>query len=109
MTAKTLGKARAPPYSSARRPAGPAGASRPGAKRRVSAERCQSGRLGRSRKPLCGQPYRGFESHPLRHSVQRTVSVVLIATTYADFIWSKLAPRLQPPPINPLESFYSLG
>jgi hypothetical protein len=30
-------------------------------------ERCQSGRLGRSRKPLCVQAYRGFESHPLRH------------------------------------------
>jgi hypothetical protein len=23
----------------------------------------------RSRKPLCGYPYRGFESHPLRHSI----------------------------------------
>ena len=31
-------------------------------------ERCQSGRMGRSRKPLTGQPVRGFESHPLRHS-----------------------------------------
>ncbi len=30
-------------------------------------ERCQSGRSGRSRKPLCVQAYRGFESHPLRH------------------------------------------
>src|SRR6185295_20270762 len=30
-------------------------------------ERCQSGRMGRSRKPLTGQPVRGFESHPLRH------------------------------------------
>ena len=29
-------------------------------------ERCQSGRSGRSRKPLYGQPYRGFESLPLR-------------------------------------------
>ena len=29
-------------------------------------ERCQSGRSGRSRKPLCVQAYRGFESHPLR-------------------------------------------
>ena len=29
-------------------------------------ERCQSGRLGRSRKPVCVQAYRGFESHPLR-------------------------------------------
>jgi hypothetical protein len=32
-------------------------------------ERCQSGRSGRSRKPLCVQAYRGFESHPLRHLV----------------------------------------
>src|SRR4051795_9646270 len=31
-------------------------------------ERCQSGRMGRSRKSLTGQPVRGFESHPLRHS-----------------------------------------
>jgi hypothetical protein len=29
-------------------------------------ERCRSGRSGRSRKPLCAQAYRGFESHPLR-------------------------------------------
>jgi hypothetical protein len=29
-------------------------------------ERCQSGRMGRSRKPLYGQLYRGFESLPLR-------------------------------------------
>ena len=33
---------------------------------RFLAERCQSGRSGRSRKPLCVQAYRGFESHPLR-------------------------------------------
>jgi len=31
-----------------------------------AAERCQSGRSGRSRKPLCLRGYRGFESHPLR-------------------------------------------
>jgi hypothetical protein len=41
-------------------------ACRPG----LLAERCQSGRLGRSRKPLYVQAYRGFESHPLRHSVR---------------------------------------
>jgi hypothetical protein len=29
-------------------------------------ERCQSGRLGRSRKPVTGLPVRGFESLPLR-------------------------------------------
>ena len=31
------------------------------------AERCRSGRSGRSRKPLYVHAYRGFESHPLRH------------------------------------------
>jgi hypothetical protein len=31
-------------------------------------ERCQSGRMGRSRKPLTAQAVRGFESHPLRHA-----------------------------------------
>jgi hypothetical protein len=30
-------------------------------------EECQSGRMGRSRKPLCVNAYRGFESHLLRH------------------------------------------
>lgn len=29
-------------------------------------EGCESGRIGRSRKPLWGQPHRGFKSHPLR-------------------------------------------
>ena len=33
----------------------------------ASAERCRSGRTGRSRKPLTMQVVRGFESHPLRH------------------------------------------
>ena len=32
----------------------------------MSAERCQSGRSGRFRKPVCLCGYRGFESHPLR-------------------------------------------
>ena len=31
------------------------------------AERCRSGRSGRSRKPLSAQAFRGFESLPLRH------------------------------------------
>ena len=31
-------------------------------------ERCQSGRSGRSRKPVSGQPDRGFESLPLRYA-----------------------------------------
>ena len=30
-------------------------------------ERCQSGRLGRSRKPLWSSALRGFEDNPLRH------------------------------------------
>src|ERR1700760_4327521 len=38
----------------------------------VARERCRSGRSGRSRKPLCVQAYRGFESHPLRHSLPIT-------------------------------------
>jgi integrase len=29
-------------------------------------ERCRSGRTGRTRNPVYGLPYRGFESHPLR-------------------------------------------
>ncbi len=33
------------------------------------AERCRSGRTGRSRKPLCAQAYRGFVIPPLRHSL----------------------------------------
>ena len=33
------------------------------------AERCRSGRSGRSRKPLTLQGVRGFESHPLRHTI----------------------------------------
>ena len=31
-------------------------------------ERCESGRFGRSRKPLSSQGDRGFKSHPLRHT-----------------------------------------
>ena len=33
----------------------------------MNQERCQSGRMGRSRKPLIVCAIRGFESHPLRH------------------------------------------
>src|SRR5262245_28245434 len=36
--------------------------------RSINLERCQSGRLGRSRKPVWEQSYRGFESLPLRFS-----------------------------------------
>lgn len=39
------------------------------------AERCRSGRSGRSRKPLCVQAYRGFESHPLRHLPRNRVEL----------------------------------
>ena len=34
----------------------------------LALERCQSGRSGRSRKPLSVHAFRGFESHPLRQS-----------------------------------------
>src|SRR5579859_6085122 len=45
-------------------------AKRPGVRGRSSCrlERCQSGRLGRSRKPVWTQVHRGFESLPLRFS-----------------------------------------
>jgi hypothetical protein len=39
----------------------------PAHKTTPSAERCRSGRSGRSRKPLWVCAHRGFESHPLRH------------------------------------------
>ena len=38
---------------------------------RRPAERCRSGRTGRSRKPLYACAYRGFESLPLRQQVRR--------------------------------------
>ena len=40
---------------------------------RCLAERCQSGRSGRSRKPLYLHGYRGFESHPLRHHPRQAI------------------------------------
>jgi hypothetical protein len=43
------------------------------------AERCRSGRTGRSRKPLCAQAYRGFESLPLRHPPPKSQLCVLSA------------------------------
>jgi hypothetical protein len=36
---------------------------------RVQLEECESGRIGRSRKPLWSQGHRGFESHLLRSAV----------------------------------------
>src|SRR3954451_5017119 len=36
---------------------------------RDQAERWLRGRKHRTRNAACGQPYRGFESHPLRHSL----------------------------------------
>lgn len=42
-------------------------------------EECQRGRSGRSRKPLCGQPYRGFESHLLRQIFYRELFSRLFA------------------------------
>src|SRR5258706_11386612 len=51
-------------------------------------ERCQSGRMGRSRKPLTGQPVRGFESHPLRHSLSfRSERAVLDALAPSDLLY----------------------
>lgn len=43
----------------------------PGAPRRALAERWQSGRMHRTRNAAYGQPYRGFESPPLRQSPSR--------------------------------------
>ncbi len=42
---------------------------------RRPAEGCRSGRSGRSRKPLYPRGYRGFESHPLRHSRRRGTGI----------------------------------
>ena len=39
-----------------------------------NAERWLSGRKHRTRNAACGQPYRGFESHPLRHATGKIVS-----------------------------------
>jgi hypothetical protein len=39
-----------------------------------NAERWLSGRKHRTRNAACGQPYRGFESHPLRHATGQLVS-----------------------------------
>jgi hypothetical protein len=38
-------------------------------------ERWQSGRLYRTRNAAYGQPYRGFESHPLRHCLSELISL----------------------------------
>ena len=52
------------------------------------AERCRSGRSGRSRKPLCPQGYRGFESLPLRQPALLTIG--------DSFIFSKPSRRSPP-------------
>ena len=49
---------------------------------RARAERCRSGRSGRSRKPLYPQGYRGFESHPLRQRILRRSDNSLISERY---------------------------
>ena len=60
LTQVGVGNAHAPRYQNA--------AHRPrGNDKGLLAERCRSGRSGRSRKPLYPCGYRGFESHPLRH------------------------------------------
>jgi ribonuclease P protein component len=44
--------------------------------------------MGRSRKPLTGQPVRGFESHPLRHSLSsRWKRAVLDARAPSDLLY----------------------
>ena len=47
--------------------------------RRASPERWQSGRMHRTRNAAYGQPYRGFESLPLRQMVFRYRSLVFAA------------------------------
>src|SRR5215216_4733547 len=61
--------------------------------------------MGRSRKPLTGQPVRGFESHPLRHSLSPGDAAVLDAMAPGELVyefrsmrravpWGLAAPRL---------------
>src|SRR5512133_2278936 len=45
--------------------------------------RCQSGRMGRSRKPLTSRGVHGFESHPCRHLPAQTPSRLDAATAAA--------------------------
>ena len=78
-------------------PAGrPAGrstrAASPPPRRRTSAERCRSGRTGRSRKPLCAQAYRGFESHPLRQLCVFLCDINIFGTSPTEWspCWYKL-------------------
>ena len=54
---------------------GPRGPENPGQRDPVASrpEGCESGRIGRSRKPLCSFGYRGFESHSLRGSAGRRI------------------------------------
>ena len=54
--------------------------------------------MGRSRKPLTGQPVRGFESHPLRHSLStRLERAVLDAPTPGDLLyWFRSTRRAVP-------------
>ena len=48
-----------------------------------SAERCRSGRSGRSRKPLWVCAHRGFESHPLRHfAIKYLISLTVSSREY---------------------------
>ncbi len=51
-------------------------------------ERCQSGRMGRSRKPLYGQLYRGFESLSFRNQIKnKYILLHLIEYPVLIFIW----------------------
>jgi hypothetical protein len=55
---------------------------------KISLERCQSGRMGRSRKPLYGSPYRGFESLSLRQilSAQSSEKSPFLRSKLIDYI-----------------------
>ena len=68
-------------------------ASRPIYTRRPRAERCRSGRTGRSRKPLWAQVHPGFESLSLRHT---TLPGAFSCP------WKKGAFRTGNPPVVPL-------
>ena len=60
-----------------------------------AAERCRSGRTGRSRKPLCSHEYRGFESLPLRHfgcfDVELAKSAWKFSTRDGVGLWSRFS------------------
>ena len=58
-----------------------------------SAERCRSGRTGRSRKPLSWQQFPGFESLSLRHQVRRVRAGAASLQAPPFFRWFKRRAR----------------